>query len=290
MLSKKERRIDILGNIPFLLVHFGCVLVFWAGFSWAAIIACFLLWFIRMFGITAGYHRYFSHRSYKTSRVFQFFLAVLGNAAAQLGPLWWAACHRTHHQHSDTDKDIHSPVLDGFLWSHVGWVLSPYYTETKQSKIRDFSMYPELRYLDRFHQVIPIVLALLLVVLGQFLQQYAPQLETNGLQMLIWGFCISTTLLYHSTFTINSLAHVFGGRRFDTKDESRNNFFLALITLGEGWHNNHHYYPASASQGFYWWEIDITLYLLKILSWVGIVWDLKSPPKRVYSKTYQSRT
>ena len=126
MHSKQERRIDILGNIPFLLVHVGCVLVFWAGFSWAAIITCLFLWFIRMFGITAGYHRYFSHRSYKTSRIFQFFLAVLGNAAAQLGPLWWAACHRTHHQHSDTDKDIHSPVLDGFLWSHVGWVISPY--------------------------------------------------------------------------------------------------------------------------------------------------------------------
>ena len=151
-------------------------------------------------------------------------------------------------------------------------------------------MYPELRYLDRFHQVTPILLAVLLFILGRFLQQYAPQLGTNGLQMLIWGFFISTTLLYHSTFTINSLAHVFGSRRFDTKDDSRNNFFLALITLGEGWHNNHHYYPASARQGFYWWEIDITLYLLKILSWVGIVWDLKSPPKGIYSKTYQSRT
>lgn len=196
-----------------------------------------------MLGITAGYHRYFSHRSYKTSRLFQFFLALLGNASAQLGPLRWASCHRLHHQHADTDRDIHSPVLDGFFWSHIGWVMCPQCSQINERNIRDFSVYPELRYLDRFHQIIPTVLAVFLVILGEFLQQNDPQLRTNSLQMLIWGFCISTTLLYHSTFTINSLAHVFGARRFETEDESRNNFLLALITLGEGWHNNHHYYP-----------------------------------------------
>ncbi|MBE9181568.1 acyl-CoA desaturase [Oculatella sp. LEGE 06141] len=284
MLSRQKRQIDILGNIPFISIHIACLLTFWVGFSWTALITCFLLWFVRMFGITAGYHRYFSHRAYKTTRWFQFVLALLGNAAAQLGPLWWAAHHRHHHRHTDTEDDIHSPVRSGFWWSHVGWVLCPYYSKTEERKVRDFAQYPELRYLNRFHMVAPITLAVAVTVLGVGFQRFIPQLHTNGLQMLIWGFCVSTTLLYHSTFTINSISHILGTRRFDTVDNSRNNLFLALITLGEGWHNNHHYYPASERQGFYWWEVDVTHYILKLLSWFGIVWDLRSPPTKVYEQ------
>lgn len=286
MLSRQKHKIDILGNIPFILIHLSCLLIFWAGFSWTALITCFILWFVRMFGITAGYHRYFSHRTYKTSRWFQFILAILGNSSAQLDPLWWAAHHRHHHRYADTQQDIHSPVTDGFWWSHIGWVLCPEYSTTNKQNIRDFARYPELQYLNRFPVTVPILLAIAVTAMGLLLEHYAPQMRTTGLQMLVWGFLLSTSLLYHSTFTINSLAHIFGTRRFDTVDTSRNNLLLALITLGEGWHNNHHYYPASERQGFYWWEIDITHYILKLLSWLGIVWDLKTPPKKIYGQSH----
>jgi len=289
MSLRQEHQIDFLGNIPFISIHISSLLIFGVGFSWVACITCFALWFVRMFGITAGYHRYFSHRTYKTSRWFQFTLAVLGNSAAQLGPLWWAAHHRHHHRLSDTESDFHSPIVYGFWGSHIGWVMSPDYSETNEQNIRDFARYPELRYLNKFHMITPILLALTLTAVGLIFQYYFPQLQTTGLQMLIWGFCFSTFLLYHTTFSINSLAHIFGTRRFDTGDSSRNNLFLALITLGEGWHNNHHYYPASERQGFYWWEIDITHYILKLLSWVGIVWDLKTPPTHLYSAVQQKQ-
>ncbi|BAY26781.1 DesC1 protein [Calothrix sp. NIES-2100] len=284
MLSEQEYKIDILGNIPFISIHIGTLLIFWVGFSWVALITCFALWFIRMFGVTAGYHRYFSHRTYKTTRWFQFILAVIGNSAAQLGPLWWAAHHRHHHHYSDTKQDIHSPIVHGFWWSHIGWVMCPKYSQTDEKKVRDFAQYPELQWLNRFHMIVPIVLAIILTVIGIVFQQYIPQLKTNGLQMLAWGFFLSTLLLYHSTFTINSLAHIFGDRRFNTIDSSRNNWFLALITLGEGWHNNHHFYPASERQGFYWWEIDVTHYILTLLAWLGIVWNLRTPPKQIYEQ------
>ncbi|WP_134075926.1 fatty acid desaturase [Nostoc sp. 106C] len=284
MLSRQEYKIDILGNIPFISIHIGSLLIFWVGFSWAALITCFALWFIRMFGVTAGYHRYFSHRTYKTTRWFQFVLAVLGNASAQLGPLWWAAHHRHHHRYADTKQDIHSPIVHGLWWSHIGWVMCPQYSKTDERNVRDFAQYPELQWLNRFHMTVPIVLAIILTGIGILFQHYIPQLKTTGLQMLVWGFFLSTLLLYHSTFTINSLAHIFGYRRFNTTDTSRNNWFLALITLGEGWHNNHHYYPASERQGFYWWEIDVTHYILKLLSWLGIVWNLRTPPRQIYEQ------
>ncbi|NJM70564.1 MAG: acyl-CoA desaturase [Scytonema sp. RU_4_4] len=293
MLSRQEHKIDILGNIPFISTHIGCLFIFWVGFSWVALITCLALWFVRMFGVTAGYHRYFSHRAYKTTRWFQFILAVLGNSAAQLGPLWWAAHHRHHHRYADTEEDIHSPIVHGFWWSHIGWVMCPQNSKTNEHNVRDFARYPELRYLNRFHMIVPTILGITLTAIGILFQQYIPQLKTTGLQMFVWGFCLSTLLLYHTTFTINSLAHLFGYRRFDTTDSSRNNLFLALMTLGEGWHNNHHYYPASERQGFYWWEIDITHYILTLLSWLGIVWNLKSPPRKIYehlSSTPKNKT
>jgi stearoyl-CoA desaturase (delta-9 desaturase) len=227
-----------------------------------------ILYYVRMFGITAGYHRYFSHRTFKTSRPFQFVLAWLAASSSQRGVLWWAAHHRRHHRESDRPEDVHSPVQRGVWWAHVGWVLSPTSSNVDMDRVRDLAAYPELRWLDRWHIVPPLVLALTLALAG-------------GLPMLVWGFFVSTTFLWHGTFTINSLAHVFGSRRYATSDNSRNNWLLAVITLGEGWHNNHHYYQSAANQGFFWWEFDPTLYALNVLSWLGVIWDVRKPPRRV---------
>lgn len=275
---------NALKTSVFFLIHAACIGVFFVSFSWTVVAVCIALYLIRMFAITGAYHRYFSHRTYKTSRWFQFLLGLLGTTAAQKGPIWWAANHRHHHQHSDTEEDIHSVKMKGLWHAHVGWVLSKDYLHVKSDLIKDFLKYPEIEWLDRNHLVAPIILAVGLTLLGSFLHTTYPELNVTGWSMLIWGFCVSTTLLYHGTFFINSLAHLVGNKRFNTTDESRNSFILALITLGEGWHNNHHRYPGSERQGFYWWEIDITHYTLKVLSWLGLVWDLREPPKRIFEE------
>jgi stearoyl-CoA desaturase (Delta-9 desaturase) len=277
-----DERPDWIGGSAFIGVHLACLLAFVTGVSWAAIAMMVFTYTIRMFGITGVFHRYFSHRTYKTSRIFQFVLAWLGTSSAQQGPLWWAAHHRHHHRHSDTEEDIHSPIQRGFLWSHVGWIVCKKYEKTNFKAIPDFAKYPELCFLNNFHILPPIAFALAVYGVGALLGHYAPSLHTNGFQMLVWGFFVSTTLLYHCTFCINSLAHVLGSRRFDTKDHSRNNFFLAILTLGEGWHNNHHRCPYSERQGIYWWEIDISHYILRGLAWLGLVWDLQKPPQSIY--------
>lgn len=214
----------------------------------------------------------------------QFVFALLGTTAAQKGPLWWAALHRHHHRYADTEEDIHPPTVKGFWWSHVGWILSPRYEETRFHAIRDFARFPELRFLNRYHLLPPVALAVGLFLLGWALHHGAPSLGTSGWQLLVWGFFLSTVLLWHVTFCVNSLAHVFGRRRFETADTSRNSFLLALFTFGEGWHNNHHRFPGSERQGFFWWEVDFTHYLLKLLSWCGLVWDLREPPAWVYTE------
>lgn len=284
-----KKKINVLESPGFLLMHAACLLAIWSGVSPVALFTCIALYIIRMFGITAGYHRYFSHGSYKTSRVFQFVLAWLGASAAQQGPLWWASHHRHHHKYSDTENDVHSPLTQGFWWSHIGWVLSPGFHETKYKMVPDLAKYPELRFINRFYLLPPITLAIFVWALGAMLEHYFSGLGTTGFQMLVWGFFISTVVLYHGTFTVNSLAHIMGRRRFETGDGSRNSAFVAMITLGEGWHNNHHYFPSSERQGFYWWEIDIAHYVLRLLSWLGIVWDLKSPPKRIYEVDSKAR-
>ena len=266
---------------PFIIMNVGLLLVPFVGFSWTAFGTAVFLYFIRMFGITGVYHRYFSHRTYKTSRAFQFFLALLGNSAGQRGPLWWAAHHRHHHAHSDEPADIHSPKQTGFWNSHGLWWSRRKNIATRLDLIPDFAKYPELRFLDRFDSIVAVSLGAVLLALGAFLHRYFPQLGTNAAQMFFWGFVVSTIALFHGVATINSLSHVFGSRRFHTTDTSRNNWFLALITLGEGWHNNHHHYCNSTRQGFYWWEIDITYYMLKGLSALGLVWDLKPVPERI---------
>jgi stearoyl-CoA desaturase (delta-9 desaturase) len=266
---------------PFVFMHLMVLAVIWVGFSWIAMWTAVALYFIRMFAITGFYHRYFSHKLFKTSRFMQFFFAFMGASSAQRGPLWWAAHHRTHHHASDKEEDPHSPRLQGFIWSHCLWFLSPKNLLTRTDKIKDFNKFPELRWLDRFDITAPLVLIIVLYCVGSLMAAYYPHLETTGAQMIVWGFFISTVALYHGTYTINSLAHRYGSRRFDTPDDSRNNALLAIITLGEGWHNNHHYYPGSARQGFVWWELDITFYVLKIMSWCGLVWDLKPIPIEV---------
>jgi stearoyl-CoA desaturase (delta-9 desaturase) len=281
--DKDLDKINWLSGIPFILLHLGCVLVFWAGFSWAALITLILSYSVRMFGITAGFHRYFSHRTFKTSRFFQFCLAWLGTSSAQKGPLWWAAHHRHHHKYSDTEKDVHSPVQRSLWWSHVGWILSNRFKATNSQMVKDLSRFPELKFLNSYHLLPPIIFATFSYLLGALLNYYFPSWGTSGFQLFVYGFILSTVLLYHGTFTVNSLAHVFGKRRFETKDDSRNNWFISLITLGEGWHNNHHRFPSSERQGFYWWEFDFSHYGLKVLSWFKVVWDLRVPPQRVFA-------
>ncbi|BDG06589.1 hypothetical protein AMOR_55850 [Anaeromyxobacter oryzae] len=262
-------RVSWLASVPFLAAHaVAFATPFLAPFAWRWLLLAAALYAVRLFAITAGYHRYFSHRSYRTSRAFQLVLAVIATTATQKGPLWWAAHHRDHHRHSDAPDDVHSPLEGGFWWSHVGWILSRRHDETKLDRVRDLARYPELVWLNRFHLVPPIALAALLLVAG-------------GWPALLWGYFVSTVALWHGTFAINSLAHVVGGRRYETGDGSRNSLVLALLTFGEGWHNNHHFYSASARQGFFWWEVDVSWYALRALSAARIVWDLRAPPPQV---------
>jgi len=254
--------------IPFLLVHLGCFAAIWTGITWQAVALCFGLYWLRMFAVTAGYHRYFSHRAFSTSRLFQFVLAVLAQSTAQKSVLWWAAKHRHHHLHSDTPDDVHSPRHTGFFYSHVGWIFARRHEATDLTKIADLARYPELRWLHRFEIAPALLLAGLCFLIA-------------GWPGLVVGFLWSTVLVYHGTFCINSLAHVRGSTRYVTGDDSRNNLLLAVLTMGEGWHNNHHAYQSSARQGFRPWEIDLTWYILKLLAGVRLVWALKSPPERV---------
>ena len=270
--------------IPFIILHLGCLGVVWTGWSWTAVGIAAALYFVRMFAITAIYHRYFCHRAYHTSRVTQFLFALFGLTAMQRGPLWWAAVHRHHHAHSDDEHDVHSPGMKGFLWAHIGWLTSSRNFPTDYRRVKDLAKFPELVFLNRFDILGPALLLVFLYSLGATLEVFAPGLGTSGLQLVIWGFFISTTVLFHATCFVNSLAHCFGNQRFDNEDDSRNSLLLALITLGEGWHNNHHHYQASARQGFYWWEIDISYYLIRLMGLLGIVWNIKAVPVAVYEK------
>ncbi|MGB7756381.1 MAG: acyl-CoA desaturase [Salinisphaera sp.] len=254
--------------LPMAIMHLGLIGIWWTGFTWVSVSLCVFLYVARVFGITAGYHRYFSHRGYKTSRVFQFILAFLGATAMQKGPLWWSAKHREHHRDTDEPDDAHSPRHYGFFDAHIGWVYREARSSPDMDLIKDFSKYPELRWIER-HQYMPgIITAVVCTLLG-------------GWSGFLVGFLLSTILVYHATFTINSLDHMFGRQRYLTGDDSRNNWLMALLSLGEGWHNNHHYYPATARNGFFWWEFDPTYYMLVGLEKVGLVWDLRQPPKSI---------
>ena len=254
--------------IPFVLVHLACFAAFWTGVTVEAVVMCAVLYWLRIFSIGAGYHRYFSHRAYRTSRAFQFLIAFISQTSAQKSVLWWAAKHRHHHLFSDTEVDIHSPRHKGFIYSHFGWIFARIHDQADLTKVADFARYPELMWLHKYELVPPLLLALVSFAVG-------------GWPGLVIGFFLSTVLVYHATFCINSLAHVYGSTRYVTADDSRNSLLLALFTMGEGWHNNHHAYQSSVRQGFRWWEIDPTFYILKALSFLGVVWDLKTPPAEV---------
>jgi stearoyl-CoA desaturase (delta-9 desaturase) len=261
-------------TVLFWAVHVAALAgIFYCGWSWHGLALAVGSYFVRMFVVTAAYHRYFAHRAFKTSRLFQFLLALGAQSAAQKGVLWWASHHRWHHKYSDTPKDIHSAKLRGFWYSHIGWIAKEDWTETDPAMVADLAKFPELRFLDRASiSILPTVaLGLAFLFLG-------------GAQGLVWGFLVPTVLLWHGSFSINSVAHLFGKRRYDTSDDSRNNWLLAILTNGEGWHNNHHHYQSSANQGFHWWQIDVTYYVLCLLAGLGLVWDLRRPPPEVVAQ------
>ncbi|UII22088.1 acyl-CoA desaturase [Fulvivirga ligni] len=282
VLEKRSKPI-LKQELSFALVHLLPLAAIFTGatlFDW---IVCAVLYFFRMFWITGGYHRYFSHKSYKTSRWFQFVIAFMAQTSAQKGALWWAAHHRHHHRHSDTPADPHSMKLYGFWYSHIGWIIGPDYKETDFKTIGDYAKYPELVWLNKYHFIPPLLLALGVTMTGAWVNGGSPWLLFThyGLSTLFIGFFLSTVILYHGTFSINSIMHKFGKQRYESGDESKNSLWLALLTLGEGWHNNHHYYQVSARNGFFWWEIDITYYGLKLFSWLGLIWDLRGVPKHI---------
>jgi stearoyl-CoA desaturase (delta-9 desaturase) len=272
-------RVDWIGSLPFLGMHAVCLAVIWVGVSPIAVAVALGSYAMRMLFLATFYHRYFSHRTYRTNRFWQFMFAVAGATCVQRGAIWWAAHHRHHHRVSDEPEDVHSPITQGFLWSHIGWITSPANTKTHWERVPDLAKFPELRFLNRFHLLVPILYAVAMFGLGVVLEPMG--LGTNGWQMLIWGFFISTVLLFHGTSTVNSLAHLWGRRRYRTTDHSRNNAVLALITMGEGWHNNHHHYPSTARQGFYWWEVDVGWYFLRTLQALRIIRGLRGVPRHV---------
>jgi stearoyl-CoA desaturase (delta-9 desaturase) len=284
-----DRQIDWVRIVPFILLHLSCLAVFFVGVSWFAVVVMVVFYLLRMFAITAFYHRYFSHKAFKTSRPVQFFFALIGVMSTQNGPLWWAAHHRYHHRHADKEGDLHSP-RDGFWYSHMGWFLNKQNFATQEHLVKDWIRFPELKWLDRHSVLVSVMTAASFWIIGSALAHFAPSLKTNGIQLFVWGFLISTVLLTHVTLTINSFAHRFGFRTYDTQDDSRNNWFLALITLGEGWHNNHHFCPASVRQGFVWWQIDISYYVLRMMAAVGLIWDLVPIPKKAFPDKYPKET
>jgi stearoyl-CoA desaturase (delta-9 desaturase) len=242
-----------------------------------------------MFSITAFYHRYFSHRTFKTSRIVQFIGAFTACSSGQRGPLWWAAHHRRHHKHSDTDEDVHSPHTRGIFWSHTLWFMTDYAVPTFLKEIPDLIKFKELRFLNRYDWIPLIVLAITCYFLPD-LKWFATLTGLSNMQSLMWGFFVPTIVLYHATFAVNSITHLFGKRKFNTDDESKNNWLIAIFAFGEGWHNNHHFFPGSARQGFFKGEFDITYYGLKILSLFGLVRDLRPVPAWVKEKAIKSNT
>ena len=252
----------------FGLIHVAAIVgAIFVPITWTAFALFLGLYVLRGFGLTAGYHRYFAHRAYQTGRVFQFMLAWFGAMAVQRGPMWWAGHHRQHHRFSDQEGDPHSPIVNTIWYSHIGWILSDNLKDTEKAEMKDWHKYPELWWLDKYDWLPGVLMAVFCFAVG-------------GVSGFVWGFLVGTVLLYHTTFMVNSVCHLLGTRRFETKDKSRNNVFVALVTMGEGWHNNHHHYPCSARQGFKWYEVDFSYIILKTLSVFGIVWGLRQPTPR----------
>lgn len=269
--------------VPYIIIHGLLLLAFFHPFVWPCLLVCLFSYSARMFAITAFYHRYFSHRAFKTNRVVQFIGAFVACSSAQRGPLWWAAHHRRHHRHSDTEKDMHSPNSNSLFWSHTLWFMTDYAVPTFLKEIPDWLKFPELRFINRYDWIPVVIWAGCFYLLGEW-AWFSTLTGMNGMMTFIWGFIVPTILLYHATFAVNSLTHLWGKKRFETGDESRNNSFVALFTFGEGWHNNHHFFPGSARQGFFKGEIDMTYIGLRILSVFGLVSELRPVPAWVKKK------
>jgi stearoyl-CoA desaturase (Delta-9 desaturase) len=260
--------------IIFWTIQASALLVFAVPFRWAYVALWAGAHFVRAVGLPLAFHRYYAHRAFKMGRVTRFIWTFIGTAAMQKGPLWWAGHHVNHHKFADRDGDPHSPMVSGVYYAHLGWFLN----DTKYDRveatnpvIRDFSTVPEIAFLDRFFGVPPLMMAVALYLAG-------------GMPWVVWGFCLPTMTLAHATFAINSINHMFGSRRFETVDESRNNPLTAFFAAGEGWHNNHHRFQRAARNGFYWWEFDITWYVIRVMQAVGLAWDVQPVPKRIYEE------
>jgi stearoyl-CoA desaturase (Delta-9 desaturase) len=264
----------VLAILIFWAVQASAVLVFFVPFTWGLLALWAVSHFSRAVGLTLAFHRYFAHRAFQMNRATRFFWTFVGTAAMQKGPIWWAGHHVNHHRFADRDGDPHSPMVSGVYYAHIGWFLNDARhdrLEATNPVVRDFSTAPEIAFLDRYFFVPPLLLATTMYLVG-------------GVTWLVWGFCVPTMTLAHATFAINTVNHMFGSRRFDTIDESRNNPLTALFAAGEGWHNNHHRYQRAARNGFYWWEIDLTWYAIRTMALLGLAWDLHPVPDRVYAE------
>ena len=258
----------------FWTVQASALLVFAVPFAWPLVALWAASHFLRAIGLTLAFHRYFAHRAFRMNRAARFVWTLVGTSAMQKGPLWWAGHHVNHHRFADRDGDPHSPAVSGFYYAHIGWFLNDTRNDRLESTnpvVRDFSRAPEIRWLDRYYFVPPLALAAAMWAVG-------------GFPWLVWGFCLPTMTLAHATFAINTINHLFGSRRFETRDASRNNAFTAFFAAGEGWHNNHHRFQRAARNGFYWWEFDPTWYVIRLMKAVGLAWDVQVVPARIYEE------
>ena len=277
--AQKQARAVLLGMGIF---HLGCLGAFWTGVSPAALTVALILYLVRGFGITAGYHRLLAHRSFRAGRPVQFLLALAGSLATQGGPLWWVAHHRSHHRYTETDRDIHSPRTQGFWRSHMGWMLSAESFRENGANARDLYRVPELKFLQQHYVWIVLGQGAAIYALGTGLA--ALGVETSGPQMLVWAWFIATVALWHATFMVNSVCHLWGSRPFDADDASTNNWLVAVLALGEGWHNNHHKFAYSARHGLEWWQFDLTWVLLRGMEKLGLVSELRRPRRRMLER------
>ena len=261
----EPQRLNWPTTIVMALFHVGALAALFM-FNWHALAAAiFLYWLATGLGISMGYHRLHTHRSYKVPVGLEYFFALCGSLTLEGGPISWVATHRIHHQKSDQPGDPHSP-RDGAWWAHVGWLILG---EANHNNTRKMSKYaPDLAkdpfyvWLNNYHWVPLLVLGVVLFAIG-------------GLPLFLWGICLRIVVGLHATWLVNSATHMWGARRFPTRDDSRNNWWVALLTFGEGWHNNHHAHPTSARHGLAWYEFDPTWILLKVLRRLGIAKSIR---------------
>ena len=266
---KHQRGLNWITAIAMTGFHIGAVAAFFF-IDYGAMLAALILYYAAgMLGIGMSYHRLLTHRSYKTPKLIEYFLTICGTLALEGGPIFWVATHRIHHQNSDHDGDPHTP-REGTFWAHMGWILMGEGLHHDALVLARYA--PDLSR-DRFHVMLSNWHWVTNVVVGLGL------LVFGGLPYVLWGIFFRTTVGLHATWLVNSATHKWGSRRYDTRDDSTNNWWVALLTFGEGWHNNHHHYPVAARQGFFWWEVDFAYYGLRALAAVGIVWDLRSVPQ-----------